>query len=51
MVGLRLAVTGEELAVVDAVRDACAELAIGIRRLQRRTATLEDVFLAAGTAV
>jgi len=51
VVGLRLAVTGEELAVVDAVRDACAELAIGIRRLQRRTATLEDVFLAAGTAV
>jgi ABC-2 type transport system ATP-binding protein len=47
--GRRLLVTGDEFAVVDAVRDACASLGIGIRRLQRRTATLEDVFLAAGT--
>ena len=47
--GLRLLVTGDEDAVVDAVRDSCASMAIGIRRLQRRTATLEDVFLA-GTA-
>jgi ABC-2 type transport system ATP-binding protein len=48
--GRRLLVTGDELAVVDGVRDACAALGIGIRRLQRRTATLEDVFLA-GTGV
>jgi ABC-2 type transport system ATP-binding protein len=47
--GLRLLVTGDENAVVDAVRDACASMSVGIRRLQRRTATLEDVFLA-GTA-
>jgi ABC-2 type transport system ATP-binding protein len=50
VVGLRLMVTGDETVIVDAVRDTCAALAIGIRRLQRRTATLEDVFLAAGTA-
>jgi ABC-2 type transport system ATP-binding protein len=49
--GLKLVVTGDEVAVVDGVRDACATLGIGIRRLQRRTATLEDVFLAAGTNV
>ena len=47
--GLKLVVTGDEIAVVDAVRDTCASLGVGIRRLQRRTATLEDVFLAAGT--
>jgi ABC-2 type transport system ATP-binding protein len=46
--GVRLIVTGDETLVVDTVRDACAELDIGIRRMQRRTATLEDVFLAAG---
>jgi len=49
--GRRLLVSGDELAVVDAVRDSCVALGIGIRRLQRRTATLEDVFLAAGTVV
>jgi len=48
--GTRLLVTGDELAVVDGVRDACAKLGIGIRRLQRRTATLEDVFLAGTSA-
>ncbi|MEA3019964.1 MAG: type transport system ATP-binding protein, partial [Actinomycetota bacterium] len=47
--GLKLVVTGDEDAVVDAVRDACVLLGVGLRRLQRRTATLEDVFLAAGT--
>jgi ABC-2 type transport system ATP-binding protein len=46
--GVRLIVTGDETLVADTVRDACAELDIGIRRMQRRTATLEDVFLAAG---
>jgi ABC-2 type transport system ATP-binding protein len=49
--GLKLSVTGEDVAVADAVRDACIDLDIGLRRLQRRTATLEDVFLAAGTGV
>jgi ABC-2 type transport system ATP-binding protein len=49
VIGLKLVVTGDEVTIVDAVRDTCATLGIGIRRLQRRTATLEDVFLAAGT--
>ena len=44
--GTRLVVTGDDLAVADAVRDTCVELGIGVRRMQRRTATLEDVFLA-----
>ena len=48
--GVKLVVSGDDDAIVDAVRDACIALGIGIRRLQRRTATLEDVFLAAGTA-
>ena len=46
----QLVVTGDETTVADAVRDACVDLGIGIRRMQRRTATLEDVFLAAGAA-
>lgn len=33
-------------AVFDLVRDAIAELSLGVRRLERRTASLEDVFLA-----
>jgi hypothetical protein len=41
---------GDEVTVTDAVRDTCVELGIGLRRMQRRTATLEDVFLA-GTVV
>jgi ABC-2 type transport system ATP-binding protein len=48
LTGTKLVVTGDEELVVDAVRDACARREIGLRRLQRRTATLEDVFLAAG---
>ncbi|HEX4905842.1 MAG TPA: ABC transporter ATP-binding protein [Acidimicrobiales bacterium] len=46
----RLSLNGDEIEITDAIRDACAELGIGLRRLQRRTATLEDVFLA-GTGV
>lgn len=46
--GARITVTGDDVVAADAVRDACVELGIGIRRMQRRTATLEDVFLAAG---
>ena len=49
--GLKLVVSGDDAIVADSVRDSCASLGIGIRRLQRRTATLEDVFLAAGTTV
>jgi ABC-2 type transport system ATP-binding protein len=49
--GTKIVAEGDEIVVADAVRDACIELGIGLRRLQRRTATLEDVFLAAGTVV
>ena len=48
--GLRLVVAGDAGAGADAVRDAAADLGIGLRRLQPRTATLEDVYLAAGRA-
>ncbi len=46
--GLRLVVEGAADAGADAVRDAAAAQRIGLRRVQARTATLEDVFLAAG---
>ena len=46
--GLRLVVEGTADAGADAVRDAAAAQRIGLRRVQARTATLEDVFLAAG---
>jgi hypothetical protein len=35
--------------VHDAVRDAVAELGLGLRRLQARGRTLEDVYLGAGS--
>ncbi|MBW3643229.1 MAG: ABC transporter ATP-binding protein [Actinobacteria bacterium] len=44
--GLRLVVAGPTDAAADAVRDAAASSGIGLRRVQGRTATLEDVFLA-----
>jgi ABC-2 type transport system ATP-binding protein len=44
--GARLVVDGDADAA-DAVRDLAAHLDVGLRRVQRRTATLEDVFLAA----
>ena len=44
--GSRVVVAGDSGAVFDLVRDALADLGLGVRRLQRRTATLEDVFLA-----
>jgi len=46
--GPRLTVVGDDALAADAVRDAVAAESAGIRRLARRTATLEDVFLAAG---
>ena len=48
--GIHLVVQGAEDVAADAVRDAATALDVGIRRLQRRTATLEDVFLAAQLA-
>lgn len=36
-------------AVYDAVRDAIVELGVGLRRMERRVSSLEDVFLASGT--
>ncbi|MBA2625076.1 MAG: ABC transporter ATP-binding protein, partial [Acidimicrobiia bacterium] len=40
-----LVITGAADASSDAVRDAVVSLGLGLRRLQRRTASLEDVFL------
>jgi ABC-2 type transport system ATP-binding protein len=48
--GAHLVIQGPEALVADAVRDAAVALDVGLRRLQRRTATLEDVFLAAQLA-
>jgi hypothetical protein len=36
----------DSAAVYDAVRDALADGAYSVRRLERRTASLEDVYLA-----
>ncbi len=47
----RLVVVALEADVVfDLVRDAIADLGLGVRRLERRTASLEDVFLAGQNA-
>jgi hypothetical protein len=35
-------------AIYEAVRDALAEAGCGVRRLQRRAASLEDIYLASG---
>ena len=45
--GNRLVVEGDPEIAADAVRDFAAQLDVGLRRVQRKTATLEDVFLAA----
>ena len=47
--GSRLVVDGPEDLAADAVRDAAVALGLGLRRVQRRMATLEDVFLAAAS--
>jgi len=47
--GARLVIDGAEDVAADAVRDAAVALGIGLRRVQRRMATLEDVFLAAAS--
>jgi ABC-2 type transport system ATP-binding protein len=55
--GLTVTVEGARLAVaqggdeaLDAVRDVLADSGVGVRRLSARTATLSDVFLAAGSS-
>ena len=40
---------GSEEGAHDAVRDAVADLGVGLRRLGPRGRTLEDVYLGAGT--
>ena len=47
-VGERVVVTLKTDAVYDKVRDALADSGIGVRRMEPRTSSLEDVFLAAG---
>jgi hypothetical protein len=42
-------VTVTDPGVYDIVRDALAERKLAIRRLHRRTASLEDVYLASGS--
>jgi ABC-2 type transport system ATP-binding protein len=44
--GSRLVIDAADDVAADAVRDAAAHLDVGLRRVQRKTATLEDVFLA-----
>jgi ABC-2 type transport system ATP-binding protein len=46
--GERVVVTLKTDAVYDKVRDALADSGIGLRRMEPRTSSLEDVFLAAG---
>jgi len=45
----RLVVVLSDPGAYDAVRDALADAGVGVRRLQARTASLEDVFLKAAT--
>jgi ABC-2 type transport system ATP-binding protein len=47
--GNRVVVAVEGPVVYDVVRDALADLGLGVRRMERRTSSLEDVFLAAGS--
>jgi ABC-2 type transport system ATP-binding protein len=46
--GALVVVALEGEVVYDVVRDVIADLGLSVRRLQRRTASLEDVFLASG---
>ena len=48
--GLRLVVAGPPDVGADAVRDVAAASGVGLRRVQARTASLEEVFLAADEA-
>jgi ABC-2 type transport system ATP-binding protein len=49
--GATTVVVVDDDGVYDTVRDAVADLGLGIRRLRRRTATLEDVYLGAQPTV
>jgi hypothetical protein len=44
-----LLLSSDDDGVYDAVRDAVADLEVGLRRLGPRGRTLEDVYLGAGT--
>ena len=44
-----LLLSGDDDGVYDVVRDAVADLEVGLRRLAPRGRTLEDVYLGAGT--
>jgi ABC-2 type transport system ATP-binding protein len=46
--GARVVVALDGIAVYDATRDAIADLGLAVRRLQRRTASLEELYLAGG---
>ncbi|MBW3555795.1 MAG: ABC transporter ATP-binding protein [Actinobacteria bacterium] len=46
--GASVVVSLDSDAVYDVVRDALVDLSLGVRRIERRRASLEDVFLAAG---
>jgi ABC-2 type transport system ATP-binding protein len=49
--GPRVMIEGESDAIADAVRDAAIALQVGLRRVERRRVTLEDVYLGSdGTA-
>jgi len=50
VVGLKLSLLGDEDLIADAVRDVAIDLGVGLRRVQRRLASLEDVYLE-GTTV
>jgi ABC-type uncharacterized transport system ATPase subunit len=47
--GERAIVAVEGPAVYDAIRDVLADMGVGLRRMEARTSSLEDVFLAAGS--
>jgi ABC-2 type transport system ATP-binding protein len=49
--GEQVVVAVEGPVVYDLVRDALADLGLGVRRMEPRTSSLEDVFLAAGEGV
>jgi hypothetical protein len=43
--GHRVSIEGDTDAIADAVRDAAVALQVGLRRVERRRVTLEDVYL------
>ncbi|MEE9417300.1 MAG: ATP-binding cassette domain-containing protein, partial [Acidimicrobiales bacterium] len=49
--GLRITVEGDDELMLDIVRDAVVEAGVGLRRLQPRRTSLEDVFLSVSGGV